>query len=147
MATANLIKTENPTLAEVAVALRVNRRCEAMTVADARKAARLRHVPIRDNRIHRDRVADVYFGFIKILDSAFVREGQIWASTDSRDVKNNWRQRRKVTAVVYPPDTRCKGAPYGVAFLETEGSRFTGSFGNRLTKDGRIERHRLVHPV
>jgi len=146
MATRLPITTENPTLAEVALAMRVNKGLERMTAADALKAARLRNVPVRESRIPRSRVGDIYLGFREILDNAGVKVGQIWASTDHRDVKNGWRQRREVTAVVYPPDTRASNAPYGIAYLHTEGSRFTGSFGVRIAKNGKIERHRLVHP-
>jgi len=146
MATSLPITTENPTLAEVALSLRINEKCKAMTREDVLKVARLREVPVRDSRIRRDDIGHIYLGFIQILDTAGVEVGQIWASTDPRDVKHGWRQRREVTAVVYPPDSRAKNAPYGVAFLRTEGSRFTGSFGSRMTKSGRIERHRLVHP-
>lgn len=147
MATSIQITTENPTLAEVALALRVNARCSEMTAKDALRAARLREVPVRDNRIPRDSVPDIFFGFRTILDEAGVKVGQVWASTDSRDVKNGWRQRRVVTDIVYPPDTRSRNAPYGLAFLRTTpASRYTGSFGNKLSPDGKIERHRLVHP-
>src|SRR6185436_19506311 len=114
--------------------------------ADALKAARLRGVPVRDSRIPRARVADIYFGFREILDAGGVKVGQIWASTDHRDIRLGVRQHREVTGVVYPPDTRASNAPHGIAYLHTEGSRFTGSFGVRIAKNGKIERHRLVHP-
>ena len=67
--------------------------------------------------------------------------GQVWASTDPRDVTLNVRQERIVTDVPGPGDSR-----HGTAFLRTTGSRFDGSFGIKLAKDGSIPRHRYVSP-
>lgn len=64
-----------------------------------------------------------------------VKVGQVWASNDRRDIERNERQRRHVTSV---SDDR--------AFLQTEGSRYKGSFGVKI-KDGKVDRHRLVEDV
>jgi hypothetical protein len=59
------IKTENPTLSEVAQDLRQNTVCKGITVEHVRKAVKTRNLPIKDGRIHRDRVADVYFSYMR----------------------------------------------------------------------------------
>ncbi len=63
--------------------------------------------------------------------------GQIWASTDPRDVRLNARQERVVT------DVR-----EGYAYLHTRGGKGKGrgSFGVRLSANGSIPRHRYVAP-
>lgn len=61
-----------------------------------------------------------------------IEVGQVWASTDPRDVASGERQHRVVTYV--DPDR---------AYLHTPGSRYDGSFGVRII-NGRIDRHRRV---
>ncbi len=69
--------------------------------------------------------------------------GQIWASTDTRDVAHDHNQQRVVTRVEPTPTAR---APHGRAFLRGNNSRFKGSFGVQLDADGSIKRHRYVSP-
>lgn len=60
--------------------------------------------------------------------------GQIWASTDARDVALNSRQERVVT------DVRD-----GYAYLQTRGiGARTGAYGVKLSANGSIPRHRYV---
>ena len=59
--------------------------------------------------------------------------GQLWASTDPRDVRLNVRQERVVT------DVRD-----GYAFLHTRGGAHGGAHGVKLSASGSIPRHRYV---
>ena len=52
--------------------------------------------------------------------------GQIWASTDPRDVRRNWNQRRTVTHVMG-----------GKAYLTSESPRMSGSYGVALADNMR----------
>lgn len=61
--------------------------------------------------------------------------GQVWASTDPRDVRLNVRQERVVT------DVRD-----GYAFLHTRGGSHGGAHGVKLSVNGSIPRHRYVSP-
>lgn len=140
--------TANPTLSEVAVALRVNGgKFEHMTRADALAAARERCVPLKDGRVMKGHIGviEIAMGHTQRMNTPGVRVGQVWASIDKRDIRLGARQHRTVTKV-HTLNNNGKR----VAFLETRGSRLTGSFAVQLKKhaDGSeyIDRHRLVHP-
>ena len=66
--------------------------------------------------------------------------GQVWASTDPRDVANGWRQVRVCTRV---------DAFAGIAYLRTlfDGEPRSNAKGNKMASTGTINRHRYLRPA
>jgi hypothetical protein len=61
------ITTTNPTLEEVAVAIRDGSSAKHVTARDVARFARKRGVPVKDGRVPRERQADLFFEAVSLL--------------------------------------------------------------------------------
>ena len=83
--------SERPTLSEVAAAFRhpsIDARLHAATADDVRAAALKRAVPMRDGRIQRDRIHDIYFGLCYAFGVLIEREEASYDEVDGTECQS-----------------------------------------------------------